>query len=360
MKHRLQLTTASLFGLLLAAVSAAAGGEAPAAPRWYRGNTHTHTLNSDGDSPVGTVTHWYRDQGYDFMVISDHRYVTAVAELQREFDRETERLKKTPFLLIAGEEVDGSIYVAGGRRTKTVHCTSVAPRSAAGEQAGDTVAGLAQTIVDAIRATGGRPIINHPNFHWSVTAADILAVRHVHHFELFSGHPSVHSLGGSGRPGTEAIWDAVLSAGRILYGVAADDAHDWREWSRLKSNPGRAWIVVRAAELKPAAILEAFDRGDFYSSTGVELLDVTHKDGTLSIRIKQRGYIPPDQPAKNLFGYTTTFIGRDGRVLKVDESMEPEYTLQPGDLYVRARVVSSAGEVAWTQPLFAPGEGRLD
>ncbi len=35
-----------------------------------------------------------------------------------------------------------------------------------------------------------------------------------------------------------------------------------------------------------------------------------------------------------------------------DTSMSPGYKLKPGDAYVRARVVSSAGDFAWTQPLF--------
>ena len=32
------------------------------APRWYKGNTHTHTVNSDGDSTPDEVVRWYREQ----------------------------------------------------------------------------------------------------------------------------------------------------------------------------------------------------------------------------------------------------------------------------------------------------------
>jgi len=352
------LFTSFLLLLVLPPVSVIA--DTSGAPRWFKGNTHTHTLNSDGDSPVGTVAHWYRDHDYDFLVISDHRYLTVPTELQREFDRAVGRQQKPSFLLLPGEEVDGDIFSSGGRRIKTVHYTSIGPNSAVGQQAGTSVPELSQTIIDAIRSVGGRPIINHPNFYWSVTAEDILALRGVRHFELFNGHPAIHNLGGGGRPGTEGIWDEVLSKGRILYGVAADDAHHWLEWSRLKSNPGRGWVMVRATGLSAGLIIDAFDRGDFYSTTGVELLDVSGKDGTLRLSIKQLSTAPDPQLTTNMFGYTTTFIGRDGRVLKVDGSMEPAYTLQPGDLYVRARVVSSGGEMAWTQPLFAAGQGRLE
>ena len=31
--------------------------------RWYKGNTHTHTLASDGNAPASYVVKWYYNQG---------------------------------------------------------------------------------------------------------------------------------------------------------------------------------------------------------------------------------------------------------------------------------------------------------
>ena len=42
------------------------------APRWWKGNTHTHTLWSDGDAAPEQVASWYQDNGYDFLVFTDH------------------------------------------------------------------------------------------------------------------------------------------------------------------------------------------------------------------------------------------------------------------------------------------------
>jgi len=40
--------------------------------RFWRGNLHTHSTNSDGNlSPAETVA-WYRDSGYDFVAMTDH------------------------------------------------------------------------------------------------------------------------------------------------------------------------------------------------------------------------------------------------------------------------------------------------
>src|SRR5262245_35808890 len=46
--------------------------------RWYKGNTHTHTVNSDGDSTPVEVVRWYREHDYNFLVLSDHNYLTEV------------------------------------------------------------------------------------------------------------------------------------------------------------------------------------------------------------------------------------------------------------------------------------------
>jgi len=37
-----------------------------------KGNLHAHTTFSDGRRPVAEVVEWYREQGYDFLAITDH------------------------------------------------------------------------------------------------------------------------------------------------------------------------------------------------------------------------------------------------------------------------------------------------
>ena len=45
-------------------------------PKWYKGNIHTHTTESDGDASPERVVSWYRRHGYDFLVLSDHNHRT--------------------------------------------------------------------------------------------------------------------------------------------------------------------------------------------------------------------------------------------------------------------------------------------
>ena len=58
---------------------------------WYRGNTHTHSLWSDGNDFPEIITEWYMDNNYDFMALSDHN-ILAVGEkwmtLEKVFERQ--------------------------------------------------------------------------------------------------------------------------------------------------------------------------------------------------------------------------------------------------------------------------------
>src|SRR5262245_39448045 len=51
---------------------ASAPAEAGPGLYWYKGNTHTHSWWSDGDSPPETIVKWYKEHGYNFFMLSDH------------------------------------------------------------------------------------------------------------------------------------------------------------------------------------------------------------------------------------------------------------------------------------------------
>ena len=42
------------------------------APRWFKGNLHTHSLWSDGDDYPEMIADRYKQAGYHFLAISDH------------------------------------------------------------------------------------------------------------------------------------------------------------------------------------------------------------------------------------------------------------------------------------------------
>lgn len=40
--------------------------------KWYKGNLHTHTTNSDGRLAPEVVINLYKEAGYDFLALTDH------------------------------------------------------------------------------------------------------------------------------------------------------------------------------------------------------------------------------------------------------------------------------------------------
>ena len=94
----LLLTSAGLV-TVLAAQPASPAQQAPPAPRWFKGNLHTHTVNSDGDSTPDDVVRWYRERDYQFLVLTDHNYLTSVDGLNAVHGADDK------FLVVKGEEV---------------------------------------------------------------------------------------------------------------------------------------------------------------------------------------------------------------------------------------------------------------
>lgn len=299
--------------------------------RWFKGNTHTHTINSDGDSSPDDVAKWYRAHGYHFLVLTDHNVLTRVDALNALHGLDDR------FLIIRGEEVTDRF------ENRPIHINGLGLTELVEPKHGTSTLDVMQRNVNAIRAADAVPTINHPNFGWSITANDLAQLRNTKLFEIYNGHPQVNNLGGGGVPGLEAAWDAILTRGVRLFGLAVDDAHHFkRPDDRSAARPGQGWIYVRASALAPDSILAAMERGDFYSSTGVELSDYQVTDSTMTVTVR----------APSWSKYRIQFIGKGGRVLSEVTESSAVYRFRGDEGYVRARVVESNGLMAWTQPKF--------
>jgi hypothetical protein len=325
--------TCTLLACAVLWTSTATGQTPRDEPRWFKGNTHTHTLNSDGDSTPDEVVRWYREHAYQFLVLTDHNFLTSVDALNALHGADQK------FLVIKGEEVtdrfgDKPIHVNGLDVSRTVQ-----------PQGGQSAVEVIQRNVDAIRKENGIPHINHPNFGWAVTADELRQVRNTMLFEIYNGHPQVNNLGGGGVPGLEEAWDAILSSGTTLYGIAVDDAHTFKQPGNPRvAGPGRGWVMVRAPRLDARLLLDAMERGEFYATTGVVLQDV--RAGARAVTVT----VAPDAWAK----YRIQFIGKGGRLLRDVAATTATYEIAGDEGYVRARVIESNGRMAWVQPVIVP------
>ena len=294
---------------------------------WYKGNLHTHTseLGSEGPAAPEAVVHWYAQHGYDWLSITDHNVLTEL---------ETEEL-----ILVRGQEVgkhmpggNGPIHVNGFGISRSVEFVDL-------EEKVPTM----QASIDGVLAAGGIASLNHPNDRGSFNHTHLLQTTGATLMEVFNGGgPGKNNEGGPGVPSCEEIWDNVLTSGRLIYGIATDDAHVYDEWRPDRSNPGRGWVFVWADELSEQSVITALKTGSFYASNGVTLASVEASPSKMSLVVACR----------ICESYSITFSGNNGSVLSQTTGLEGTYTMSGEEGYVRATVSSSQGSKAWVQPVF--------
>ena len=298
---------------------------------WYKGNTHTHTINSDGDSTPDAVVRWYKENHYNFLVITDHNFITEVQGLNSIY------AANDRFIVIPGCEISCS------SQNKPVHIVAINISEPVMNKNEDTIVSTLQKNIDIINSTGALAQVCHPNFRWAFGVKELALVDHYHLLEIKNSHPLVNNEGGGGYPSTEKIWDSLLTEGKMVFGVACDDTHTLRASGPQQANPGRGWVCVRCDSLCTQEIVSAMARGEFYSSTGVELNDITYDGKSLVIHIKQGN---PDSK------YMVEFIGSEGKVLDTKSGIETAYQIKGSEKYIRARITDSNGLKAWSQPVF--------
>jgi hypothetical protein len=296
--------------------------------QWYKGNIHTHAREGESDSSVEYIVQWYKDHGYNFLAITDHSTITLPTDLSASTD--------SSFLLIPGEEVIGY----GNKDELEINALNI--HKAILPLRDSTDLGTLQECINAVRRQNGVPVINHPNYKWRLGGDILLDSRQCNLFELYNGFPGTNCQGGDGHPGLEEVWDLLLTSGKRIYGVASDDAHSYTQFSPEVSNPGRGWVVVRSKCLDVKEIMRNLDSGLFYSSTGVEIVDLLIEPTRIEINIKNAGNTE----------YTTDFIGSAGKLLYSTKNNPAVYSLSSEGAYVRARITDKDGHYAWIQPVF--------
>jgi hypothetical protein len=359
---------------------------------WFKGNTHTHSLWSDGDDFPEMIVDWYAARDYHFLGLSDHnilargdkwmgaeaiekrrkglgkkvvdKYVARFGEdwVQRRVTAGEEEIrlrtleefrgqfeKPGSFLLIESEEVSaamGKVPI----HINAINVSEVLPPlkdlADVREVMRANLKAIAQHAVDT-----GKPVIahvNHPNFKWALTAEDLAYVIEDRFFEVFNGHPAVFNDGDEARAESsmERVWDvantirvAELEA-PLLYGVATDDSHHYHGGD---VSPGRGWVMVRAEKLEADRLMEAMERGDFYASTGVVLKDVKWDADDRELKLEIAG-----EPGVT---YTTQFIGtRRGYDRAVQKVPTPEGDAVP----YRLKYSEQVGEVLAVDESLSP------
>lgn len=314
--------------------------------KWYKGNTHTHTLWSDGDAAPEVVVEWYKDSGYDFLCLSEHNifadgfvnrwypiledspltqervqqlqehFGENAVQLKREHQRDYMRLKTVPelqksfgppdeFLLIPAEEITSNFPPI---HVNAINIRELAPAVNFVDTKEGIIANL-QFVRDQSKKYGIPTFahFNHPNWRDGFPVETVIDIDGPMTFEIFNGHPYVENFGNPEKYkiSYDRFWDIVLAIRlkrdprNILFGIGVSDSHEYFKMGPKEANPGRGFVMVHANSLTPNTIVTALKNGDYYSSSGVILNTV--ETTTTSMRI--------DIQTEPGVTYTTKFIG---------------------------------------------------
>ena len=309
---------------------------------WYKGNIHSHTTLSDGRLTPSEAVKLYKENGYDFLSLSEHDYYV---DLRSEFDTDD-------FILLPAVEASVILYDNDGLRIKTHHIHGMLGNKEMQVKAGDQLIkhderlevpiyhgqwdGLkaAQEVIDRLISKGCFVTYNHPS--WSrVEIHEVVGLRHVWAMEIYNYATVVEC----GEGYNSVFWDSMLRMGNDVYGFASDDNHNL---PHLFDSLG-GYIMVRAEELTHECIVNHMLNGDYYFSSGPEIYQWGIDGNKVYISCSDVKYI--HFIAGGPINSSETIVKKE-KVLEYGE-----HILRGNETYIRIECVDSEGNTAWTNAI---------
>ncbi len=287
---------------------------------WWKGNLHSHTTISDGRAEPAAMVEHYRDAGWNFLAITDHRTFGFHESLQGD-----------AFLVLPGLEGDinpdvGTHHVValGDASWREKH-----GRPYQSPQAGENVG---QALLDSLGAEQALTMYCHPV--WSRREfADIENLQGFSLFEIYN-----HGCEYGNRTGLAVLyWDSLLRRGRKVWGTAVDDSHS------MEGDSLGGWVMVRSDHLTTDGVLAALRAGHFYSSAGPEILEWAVDGDEVYVQCS---------PVCSIHFVAWEPHGRSVHAEPGQRLTEAVYRRRGGEGFVRVECVDSKGRTAWSNPIF--------
>jgi hypothetical protein len=282
---------------------------------WYKGNTHIHSVASDGGWTFAELASAYAGAGYDFLFRTDH-WVASDAASSAAADRDD-----APLLWLDGIELDGTDERGGFYHVVCLGTFSDMTREIGFEAALQTA-----------RIQNGITILAHP--YWTGNSFEEALRWGFDGVEVYNH--VCQWLNGKGNGGP--YWHAMLAENPNVVGIASDDAH-------IKpGHPGwnGGWVMVQAEALTPAAVMDSLRAGRFYSSTGPSFLRIAQHDRQVSVQVTPVPFIRlvgPGSRGQRLGGF-------DGRLLT-----EATFDIPKDWAYAYLEIEDGERRRAWTNTL---------
>jgi len=290
--------------------------------RWFKGNLHMHTTQSDGELTPQEAVDAYAERGYDFLAITDHNTVT-----------ELDGLHSRGMTLLSGVEIGAP----GAELGQSIHTVGLGlERCPANPETG-----VAQHFIGALAEVSEVCFVAHPSWS-SLTSADIVGLDGIIGMEVYN--TTCHR--GIGRGASEGQWDECLVRGRDFLGLAVDDAHCHYD------DCFGGWVMLKAEQCTPESIYEALRAGRFYASAGPTIESLVIEGDQVRVTCSPCVEVLLVCPLPGR-GWTNWRSGGGSEPIT-----ECEATLRPGTEPVRVVVIDQQGRRAWSNPFKTAGKGQ--
>lgn len=280
---------------------------------FFKGNLHCHTTNSDGKLTPEECKAFYREHGYDFLSITDHRKLSEETHME------------DGMLVLCGMEMD--YYLPG----EVVHLVGVGLSQELNQH---DVSRNMQSYIDLANRYDGRVIIAHPA--WSLNTVTTLSGLHGLTAAEIYNSASTYPWNGD-RADSSNVLDAAAAHGTFFNFVASDDSH----W--YNGEAGRSFTMVQADELTRESLFKAIDEGRFYCSQGPVIRQITVEDEQIHVECSE---------AERVIFYSN-LPWANNRCVANSGMTEASYTAHPenGETFVRIQVMDKEGRSAWSNPI---------
>jgi hypothetical protein len=178
-------------------------------------------------------------------------------------------------------------------------------------------------------AAGAFVAVAHPQ--WSgLTVDDAQSISSAHAVETYNHGCAM----GCDRPDGFAVLDQLLAEGKRLNLIATDDAH-FNEPDHFGG-----WVMVKSEANHPDGLLAALKRGDFYSSQGPELRNVTITNTEVHVEMS---------------ACVSMIVSGSGTAAKAVHGHSMTTAVLPlarfkNSPFMRVTVIDAAGKRAWSNP----------
>lgn len=276
--------------------------------RWLKGNLHAHTTASDGRISIEDCIQGYKEHGYDFLAITDHRKRFAGYQDDR-------------ILVIPGAEYHRNFV--DGAPEHAYHITGVGTEYDFRQDDSFTP----QQIVDSIRAAGGFCTLAHPI--WSMmTFEQTWNLQGYDAIEIYNTISDVYS----GRGYSDLYVDMLASRGIYKKITAVDDAHYYDR------DAFKGWIMVQAEQNNWEEIRCALQENRFYATQGPQIRRIQVEGAQVSVDVSPVSCIR--LMSNTLSGGRRTFFG--------EGLTHAEYTMTKAERYVRVEACDAQGRICWS------------